>query len=79
MYVYLLKSLRFPSRKYIGITDNLKIRLNEHNTGKSKHTSKYIPWKIVSATWFENREKAEEFEIFLKHGSGHAFAKKHFW
>ncbi len=79
MYVYLLKSESFPDKKYVGMTHNLKKRLAEHNEGKSAHTSKYKPWKVVVAIWFEDEHKALEFEKYLKIGSGHAFAKKHFW
>lgn len=34
---------------------------------------------MVSAVWFKEMKKAEAFETYLKHGSGHAFAKRHFW
>lgn len=79
MYVYLLKNKTIPSQTYIGITQDLKSRLTAHNSGKCIHTSKFKPWKIINATWFENHEKAIAFEKYLKHGSGHAFAKRHFW
>jgi len=79
VYVYLIKSLSTPDKKYIGLTTNLKQRLEEHNRGKSFHTSKYCPWELISATWFQDKEKAKAFEKFLKMGSGHVFAKKHFW
>ena len=39
-YVYLLRSLSDPSRKYVDITGNLNQRLAEHNGGKSPHTRK---------------------------------------
>jgi hypothetical protein len=37
------------------------------------------PWELVVAVYFADRQKAEAFERYLKHGSGHAFAKRHFW
>ena len=76
--VYILQSLSFPKQKYIGITTNLKVRLNDHNQGKSPHTSKYKPWKVTIAVYFEDAQKADVFERYLKSGSGHAFAKRHF-
>jgi putative endonuclease len=79
MYVYLLKSEINQNQHYIGLTQNSERRLQEHNQGKSIHTNKYKPWKIVAYIWFEDANKAEEFEKYLKHGSGHAFAKRHFW
>ena len=78
-YVYLLQSLSARSQRYVGITTNLDARLADHNAGKSSHTAKYPPWRIVTYIAFSDREKAESFEIYLKSGSGHAFAKKRLW
>jgi len=63
----------------VGLTADLRGRLDRHNAGMSPHTAKYRPWRIVAATWFADRKKAEAFEAYLKSGSGHAFAKRHFW
>ena len=78
-YVYILISVNYPVKTYIGITFNLKKRFNEHNTGKSKRTSKYKPWKLVVAIIFTDDQKAFEFERYLKSGSGRTFAKRHFF
>ena len=78
-YVYLLRSEVRPNQTYIGLTDNLKNRFNSHNEGANKHTSKYRPWNLVCYTAFQSRDRAAEFERYLKVGSGHAFAKRHFW
>lgn len=79
-YVYLLKSVDDTSRHYIGFTEKgVPARLEEHNAGKSIHTNKHKPWECIAYFAFENKTKAEAFETYLKHGSGHAFAKKHFW
>ena len=79
-YVYLLESIEDPTRHYVGFTTkDIDFRLKEHNSGNSIHTNKHKPWKCILYIAFENRVKAEEFEKYLKHGSGHAFAKKHFW
>ena len=78
-YVYLLESERDPTRRYVGLTANLRRRLTEHNSGKSAHTAKYLPWLIRSYIAFSDQEKAEQFERYLKSGSGHAFAKKRLW
>jgi len=78
-YVYLLRSLSNPQRTYIGLTDDLQRRLDEHNGGKSSHTSKNTPWRIEVAVRFADESKATDFERYLKSGSGHAFAKRHLW
>jgi len=78
-YVYLLRSISFPDQTYIGYTGGLKQRFADHNAGRSPHTSKYVPWRIVSYHAFEDKEKAQAFERYLKSGSGQAFARKRFW
>ncbi len=75
-YVYLIQSETDKNQSYIGFTTDLKQRMSEHNSGKSKHTSKYKPWKLTSYHAFEDKRKAQEFEYYLKSGSGRAFAKK---
>ena len=35
-------------------------------------------WKVEAYFAFETKEKAVAFEAYLKTGSGHAFAKRHF-
>ncbi len=78
-YVYLLQSESFIDQRYVGITSDLKQRLADHNAGKSPHTSKYVPWKLVTYIAFSDVQKAETFERYLKSGSGHAFARKRLW
>lgn len=77
-YVYILKSLNFPEQKYIGITSDLRRRLGEHNRGKCTHTNKYKSWRIKTYIAFSDEFLAEEFEKYLKSGSGREFAKRHF-
>jgi len=77
-YVYILQSESNPERFYTGFTDNLESRLKAHNQKKCEHTSKFIPWRIKTTIAFTNREKAIEFEKYLKTSSGRAFARKRF-
>jgi putative endonuclease len=77
-YVYLLQRINSPEQSYIGFTEDLKSRLDAHNSGQSKHTSKYYPWEIITYHAFKDKRKAQEFEYYLKTGSGKAFAKRHF-
>jgi len=75
-YVYILQSERDPARYYTGFTENLNTRLKDHNTSKDPHTAKFKPWEIKTALAFGNRQKALDFERYLKSHSGLAFAKK---
>lgn len=77
--VYLIQSLSRPDRRYTGITTDLEARLEAHNQGKSKHTAKYRPWKLIAAISFTDDQKAHAFEKYLKTGSGRAFAHKRLW
>ncbi len=78
-YVYLIRSISFPEQTYIGYSEDLKQRIADHNAGKSAHTSKYVPWELVSYHAFANKPTAQAFEHYLKSGSGQAFAKKRLW
>ena len=78
-YVYVIESVSVQGARYLGMTTNLKERLQEHNAGKSFHTSKFRAWKLTTYIAFTNRAKAEAFERYLKSGSGHAFARKRLW
>jgi putative endonuclease len=75
-YVYILISESYLNRYYTGFTEDLKARLAAHNAGQDPHTSKYKPWKIKTSIAFTNRQKALDFETYLKSPSGRAFAKK---
>ncbi|UCH36632.1 MAG: GIY-YIG nuclease family protein [Armatimonadota bacterium] len=77
--VYLLESVRYPRQRYVGLASDPEERLKEHNAGKSPHTSRYVPWRIVAAVRFEKAGRAVAFERYLKSGPGRAFAKRHFW
>lgn len=65
--VYILKSIKFTDEFYIGYTSNLKLRLEQHNTGQSFHTKKYMPWKLVYAEVYANKEDAEDREKKIKY------------
>jgi len=78
-YVYLIQSTSHPKQRYIGLTSDLKKRLTAHNEGRSPHTSKFKPWKLVAYVGFVDEAKAINFEQYLKSGSGRAFANKRLW
>jgi len=78
-YVYLLQSIPHPEQRYVGLTNDLQKRLDCHNQGGSPHTSKYAPWRIVTAIRFDDDHRATIFERYLKTGSGRAFANRHLW
>ncbi len=75
-YVYIIESLAQPDQHYVGMTDDVDSRLADHNSGQSKHTAKFKPWRVIFHCWFVDVAKAQAFEKYLKSGSGRAFASK---
>ncbi len=78
-YTYIIESLKYPEQRYIGHTADLRQRVADHNAGKCSHTSKFVPWRVRLYLAFESSEQAQHSEEYLKSGSGHVFAKRHFW
>ena len=76
-YAYVLQSVTAPNQTYRGHTVDLKQRVAEHNAGKCPHTSKFKPWRVKFYAAFETLELAQQFERYLKTGSGHEFAHRH--
>jgi putative endonuclease len=67
--VYAIES-EVDKRLYIGFTKNLEIRLQEHNSGRTKSTKGYRPWKVVFTKTVNNRKEARKIEKYYKSGSG---------
>ncbi|MFC1842486.1 GIY-YIG nuclease family protein [Candidatus Dependentiae bacterium] len=75
-YVYIIQSINYPEKRYVGITQNMRQRLANHNIGTTLYSRKYKPWVFMMCLCFKNKDKAVEFEKYLKTASGKAFAKK---
>jgi len=63
--LYILKSLK-DFGYYIGITDNLEKRLQEHNSGKTKSTKSRIPFVLKYKEGYQTKTEARKREIELK-------------
>ena len=68
-YSYVLRSTK-NGLLYKGSTQNLEIRLQTHNSGKVKFTSKNIPWELVTSEEFSTRSEAVKREKWYKSGVG---------
>ena len=77
-FVYVLRSISTSNRFYVGLTSDVKSRLETHNSGGSQHTAPLRPWELIVSVEFTNESSARSFEKYLKTGSGRAFAKRHF-
>lgn len=74
-YVYILLSSK-SNTLYYGYTSDLRKRIREHNDGRSAYTKPLIPWKLVWYCAFATEQKAKDFELYIKSGSGKAFVYK---
>ena len=74
-YVYILK---VKDGYYTGCTSNLEERIERHHKGYVPATKDRRPIELQNYIAFTDKQKAFEFEIYLKSGSGRAFCKKHF-
>jgi len=74
-YVYILKSL-VNNRLYTGATNNLKRRIEEHNSGNSKYTKSTKPFVLLHKEIYKTRKEAYQRERFLKTGKGREELKK---
>ena len=75
-YVYVIRSIS-TAQLYVGAKSDLKKRLSDHNSGRSPHTSKFIPWELERYLGFPEKQQAYDFEKYLKSNSGRAFTSKH--
>ena len=72
--VYVIYSSSFE-RYYVGITDNIEVRIKRHNSGKTKSTKAYVPWEVILTEDYENRLAAREREKYLKSAAGRRWRK----
>ena len=66
-YVYMLKSISSDKPKsYVGYTNNLKIRLEKHNTNKGAKSTKGYKWLLIYNKKFKSKSEAMSYEYKLK-------------
>jgi putative endonuclease len=60
---------------YTGCTKNLRERLIQHNNGKSLHTKRRGPFKLIYYEACLSKDKAWSRELYLKTGMGKRYLK----
>ena len=74
-YVYVLKSEK-SGHYYTGYTEDLKKRLNQHNSGKTKSLKAQLPVRVVCFEEFPNKQEAYRRERQIKsYKGGEAFRR----
>jgi putative endonuclease len=64
-YIYIIQS-KIDQSYYKGFSENYLERLNQHNDGWSKYTSRKKPWRLVYVELFESKSEALKREKTLK-------------
>jgi len=64
-YVYILQSLK-DNNFYVGYSNNLNNRMNQHNLGKIVSTKNRRPLKLVYYEAWLNQQDATHREKYLK-------------
>jgi len=77
-FVYIIRSLNDPRKRYIGVTSDVGALVCKHNAGQNRSTAPWKPWQIDVTIEFRTEPMAVCFEKYLKSGAGHAFANNHF-
>ena len=66
-YVYLIKTINSKINKtYVGYTNNLRIRLDKHNSNKGAKSTKGFKWVLIYKKKFISKSKAMSYEYKLK-------------
>ena len=77
-FVYVLRNADPNPRFYVGLTSDVRRRMEDHNAGRCPHTARYRPWQLHVVIEFPDEPRAVRFERYLKSGSGRALARRHF-
>lgn len=64
-YTYIIYSAKLD-KFYIGHTENLETRLDQHNSGISSYIAKASDWQLVYSEPHPSRELARKREIEIK-------------
>jgi len=73
-YTYVLHSEK-DNDLYIGFTEDLRSRVNEHNLGQVRATRNRLPVKLVYYEACLSKQKALKREKYFKTGFGRRFLK----
>ena len=73
--MYVLVSLK-DGRRYVGMTDNLTRRIDEHNNGLEKSTRGRRPFELVYHEELPDRKSARDREKYLKSAAGRRYLDK---
>ena len=65
-YVYMLKSKSVKPVTYVGYTNNIKKRINLHNSGKGAKFTRGRKWILIYKEKFKSKNEAISREYYIK-------------
>jgi len=65
-YVYMLKSNSIKPITYVGYTNNLRKRINLHNSGKGAKFTRGRKWTLIYKEKFKSKREAISREYYIK-------------
>lgn len=71
-YVYILRSAK-DAKRYVGMTNDIKRRLYQHNKGLVKATKNRLPLELKHITEFPDRPTARQKERYYKTAAGRRY------
>jgi putative endonuclease len=74
-FAYVVKSEK-KEFYYKGHCENLRVRLQQHNSGLTKSLKSYLPFTLVYFESFETRKEAKTRETYFKSASGRRYLKQ---
>ncbi|MDX9913340.1 MAG: GIY-YIG nuclease family protein [Candidatus Moranbacteria bacterium] len=73
-YIYVLKST-LRNYIYVGLTNDVNRRVNQHNNKRERTTRAYAPFEIMLIEEYDSRAEARKREKYLKSGFGKEYLK----
>ena len=74
-FVYILRSEK-DGKRYVGMTNKLEHRINQHNAGRVISTKPRIPFKLEKVEEFPDRLSARSREKYFKTAAGRRFLRE---
>ena len=65
-YVYMLKSKSVKPVTYVGYTNNLRKRINLHNSGKGAKFTRGRKWTLIYKEKYKSKKEAISREYYIK-------------
>jgi putative endonuclease len=61
-FVYILRSVNTPERRYLGLASDIASRVRAHNAGQNPSTARWKPWVVDVCSEFRTEQIALRFE-----------------